>query len=95
MKEVLWSLYVWQDITESMIRMYFAKNSGPMALAYEFQVAQLGLNSLFPHVSSKNLTVEFNFGQVVSNPTRSTLHISIWPILCVGYFPTCKTKTKD
>ena len=49
-----------------MVTISFSKNEAPATQAYQLNSHLLGLNSLFPHVSSKNMALHVNFGFIVS-----------------------------
>jgi len=56
---------VLQDITDTMVTISFSKNDGPVVEAYKLESHLLGLDSLYPHISTKNFSMAVNFGQLV------------------------------
>ncbi|XP_067941601.1 heterogeneous nuclear ribonucleoprotein U-like isoform X2 [Watersipora subatra] len=51
-------------LNDDMVTISFSKNGEPAKQAYQLESHLLGLNSLYPHVASKNMALCVNFGFV-------------------------------
>ena len=65
------------DLSADPVNFHFTKNGEDQGVAFSIPKSQLGDQALFPHISSRNVKFEANFGKNKAGEAREPAHAAM------------------